>query len=450
MTGRIRGLVIAPLVGALMVGMIAFAGPAAATGGAIISNGTVMLGVHNEGHLNVCCGPASSGEGTSVVGLRYLPTGAEATAPGCLCEGWGAADATSGVTGYANQSSDGGARNLTNISFTATADTAVSVVRIGSTLEVTHDYHPSVDPNLYEATVTIRNISESLVSPRYRRVMDWDIEPTAFDEFVTIIPGSSTALLYDSNDGFQSANPLAPRRDLGFTGEFIDQGPDDHGAMFDFGFPDLAPGAERTFKIYYGAAATERAALTSIVKVRAETFSLGQPSTPDGPRLGTPNTFIFAFAGVGGQVFCAGVPAAPSSLPASAKALTDRLFCDTLAALQLDLPLPELPSIAGTSTAGTGLVGVRKAVTPNPANRKAVTKPKPKPKPVPRVSRPVAARSEAAAASAPTAAAAAPRANVAAVAPKPSVTAARPVIRVVPPRIEDLGMSAIFTWNPSL
>ena len=30
-------------------------------------------------------------------------------------------------------------------------------------------------------------------------------------------------------------------------------------------------------------------------------YSLGQPSTEDGPTLGTPNTFVFAFAGVGGD-----------------------------------------------------------------------------------------------------------------------------------------------------
>jgi hypothetical protein len=53
------------------------------TGGVFIDNGTIMMGVWNEGHLNVPGGPASLG-GTTDVGLRYLPTGAESTAPGCL------------------------------------------------------------------------------------------------------------------------------------------------------------------------------------------------------------------------------------------------------------------------------------------------------------------------------------------------------------------------------
>src|SRR5687767_16027585 len=74
---------------------------------AIISNGTVQLGVFDEGHLNAPGGTPSSGSGTTNVGVRYLPTGAEATAPGCLCEGWGAADAISGVTGHADVSVGG-------------------------------------------------------------------------------------------------------------------------------------------------------------------------------------------------------------------------------------------------------------------------------------------------------------------------------------------------------
>ena len=81
----------------------------------------------------------------------------------------------------------------------------------------------------------------------------------------------------------------------------MNQGPDDHGALFDFGFGALPGGDSLTFNIYYGAAADEAGALTAINAVGAEVFSLGQPSTVDGPTLGTPNTFVFTFAGVGGD-----------------------------------------------------------------------------------------------------------------------------------------------------
>ncbi|NEQ27730.1 MAG: hypothetical protein F6K28_53785 [Microcoleus sp. SIO2G3] len=40
---------------------------------------------------------------------------------------------------------------------------------------------------MYKAAVTIENIGTELVEDlRYRRSMDWDIEPTAFSEFVTV------------------------------------------------------------------------------------------------------------------------------------------------------------------------------------------------------------------------------------------------------------------------
>lgn len=305
-----RPTFIGALAGLLSVIGLTVAGPPASAhapfGDAIISNGTVQLGIHPQAHLNVP-GPASSG-GTPFVGLRFVPTNAEATAPGCLCEGWGVADATTGLTGHANE--DDGVVNITPVSFTVTATTAVSVVTVsgpgGQSLEVTHDYHPSpATPNLYEVTVSVRNTGTAPVGDlRYRRVMDWDVEPTAFSEFVTIQTGGALNLLDDNNDGFATANPLGPDTSGGvfpvLTGSFTDAGPDDHGARFDFGFGALAVGATRTFTIFYGAAATEAAALAAITAAAVEVYSFGQPNTPTGPTNGDPNTFIFAFGQVGG------------------------------------------------------------------------------------------------------------------------------------------------------
>ncbi|MCO5182890.1 MAG: hypothetical protein M9928_01985 [Anaerolineae bacterium] len=279
------------------------------TGGAFIDNGTVQLGIHDEGHLNVGGGPPSSGTGTTFVGLRYLPTGAEATAPGCLCEGWGAADAISGVTGYANEAIDG-VVNIGIVSAVFTPSTAFIVSNIGGVLEVTHDYHPSpATPFLYEVTVTIENTSAATVDPRYRRVMDWDIEPTAFNEFVTLDTGTAANIIYASDNGFETANPLGSQSALLFGGvppvvEY-DNGPADHGALWDFDFDDLAPGESVTFNTYYGAAGTETDALGALAAVSAEAFSLGQCysslNSTCSRFTGTPNTFIFAFSGVGGD-----------------------------------------------------------------------------------------------------------------------------------------------------
>jgi hypothetical protein len=183
---------------------------------------------------------------------------------------------------------------------------------VGSTFRVTHDYHPSISANLFQATVTIENISGQDTDVRYRRVMDWDVEPTAFNEFVSVVTIAGTRLarnvLFSSDNGFASPNPLAGPSRILFTGDAIDSGPADHGALFDFGFGTLKPGEKVTFNTYYGAAATEAEADKALGVVKAEVYSYGQPNCPsfrcpdvNGPRDGRPNTFIFAFTGVGGE-----------------------------------------------------------------------------------------------------------------------------------------------------
>ncbi len=290
--------------------------------GAVIGNGTVELGVNCQGHLNVPFSPDPLGIG--YMGLRYVPTGAASTEPGCECEGWGIANgaktapkvstcAAGGEQGYANRSVDG-VVNLILESFVASADSAVSVVRVndGSDLwRVTHDYHPmTTTPNLYEVTVTIENISGVAKPTLYRRVMDWDIYPTPFDEYVTLNPGvaSPTAKLFRmDNDGFNSGNPCS-FTSFGTTVEpgdpqVTDLGPSDHGSLFDFDFGTLSasgPGSRIRFKTYYGATGDEASAIFNVNLVAAEAFSFGQPNVSNGdPTHGTPNTFIFAFSGVG-------------------------------------------------------------------------------------------------------------------------------------------------------
>jgi hypothetical protein len=262
------------------------------TSGAIISNGTIELGVNPAGDLNTPGGVPSSGTGTTVVGLRYGPLNSDALSPGCLCEGWGVADGITGTVGSADEDF-GGAAGVTINSFATTPTTAVSDVSVGSTFNVNQDYHPSTSsPNLYEVAVAITNTSSATVDLLYRRVMDWDVEPTAFDEFVTIA-GASPALEYSSDDGFADPSPLAGPSSLDATGVFQDSGPDDHGALFDFAFGDLAPGKTRRFTMFYGAAGTEAAALEALSSVGAQVYSLGEPDTPTGPSNGDPNTFIF-------------------------------------------------------------------------------------------------------------------------------------------------------------
>jgi type IV pilus assembly protein PilY1 len=281
-----------------------------ANAGAIITNGTVTLGVNTTGELNVGGGTLSSQGTTTNVGLRYNATNAESTADGCLCEGWGVGLKSAGLAGYANRSVGSGGLSL--VSFTSTANTAVSVVQVGTSLLVTHNYHPSASGNLYQVDVSIKNISGAAFAAGdlvYRRVMDWDIEPTAFSEYVTIdgVPGAlglanGNNIRATSDNGFATSNPLVAggSRYCPPNANFTDCGPSDHGALFDFEFEALVAGATRNFVTYYGAAGNETDALNALSLVGAGLYSLGQSSTPGGHTTGAPNTFMFGFGGKGG------------------------------------------------------------------------------------------------------------------------------------------------------
>jgi hypothetical protein len=299
--------------------------------GAVINNGLIQLGVNPEGHLIY----------TDVgIGLTYIPTGGEALYPGEPAEGWGVGDTISGVSGKADEAQ--GVENMTVESFTVTPTSAVSVVvvggilgdlnkrqpltpRIRGTFLVTHDYHPSISPNLFEVTVTIQNISLDTVDVRYRRVMDWDVPPTEYDEFVTIGGLPATAVISSDDNGFSDADPLVEPDPPILPGtlnvNFMHAGPADQGARFDLDLgtlapggavkfikasapgkavliDDLLPGESVQFNLYYGAAGSENEAMAALVQIGAEVYSLGEPSNTF--PSGEPNTFIFALTGVGG------------------------------------------------------------------------------------------------------------------------------------------------------
>ena len=320
----------------LVVGMLGLAGANSAIAGAIIYNtgsagtASVALGVNTEGHLNTS-GAGNIVVNSGVTGLAYkFPDGAwrDATSPGCYCEGWGVS--ASGVSGYANISTDGGVTNLTVDSFVTDAAAgsgsfATSTVHLSSMpgLKVTQAYSAAdTSPSLFKDVVTITNTTGgTLTDVRYVRVMDWDIPYSEFSEMVTIKGTATTSLLEVShNNGFNTANPLADYGQIypscGITVDFTDCGSADHGAYFRFNFGTLADGESYTFTIFYGATGTEALANTAIAAEGIELYSYGQ-SDVDGlggdPVTGVPATYIFGFKGVGGVAQDPTVPE-PASL----------------------------------------------------------------------------------------------------------------------------------------
>ncbi len=176
----------------------------------------------------------------------------------------------------------------------------------GGVFEETHLFQPSATPDLMEVVVTIKNISGGAVAKTlYRRGMDWDIEPSPFSEYVTIGgTAAATAVIGAVNNGFCNVNPLVGCAPLlaGGVGDFVDLGPSDHGANFDFDFGPLADGASVTFSIFYGASPTQIAAFNALNLVGAEVYSLGKSLDNLSGTLAGRSVFIFGFKGVGGTV----------------------------------------------------------------------------------------------------------------------------------------------------
>jgi len=303
---------------------------------AVFTNGAgLALGIQETGAMGVNGTlPAQAGAPafTTLVGLSFVanyggatPTWRDATTPGCLCEGFGVS-VNGSIAGFdSNANGEGGLTVLDpggTVIGTNSFSTLVALSGLpGVTIE--HLFAPSASPFLYDATVTISNTTASTVTNvQYTRVMDWDVPPTEFSEFVTL-QGVGLGNLVDScNNGFQTGNPLADCDSSGGLASplledinFVDAGPADHGARFTFNFGSLAAGAAKTFHIYYGAAPTEAAALAALGAVGAEgIYSFGQSNTPGGPTLGTPATFIFGFGGVGAPPITGSAVPEPASM----------------------------------------------------------------------------------------------------------------------------------------
>jgi hypothetical protein len=250
----------------------------------------------------------STGNGTYSSGGIWQK-GNDATAVNFGCEGWGVADVGAAWSGYANLCDDPAPVHAEVESFTTTATTAVSTVLVRDSsnnplLRVTHDYHPSAaSDNIYEVTVTIQNVSAHSVDPRYRRVVNWVIEPNTDQEGLTISGKSSPYLLATSNDGYSSANPLSPTFCTGgpCVGPYLHGPPQyfftvgktDQGSLFDLALPSLAPSASLKFNLFYGAAGSKAAATSALTAVDADVWALATPS--EGVSTGIPNTFTLAF-----------------------------------------------------------------------------------------------------------------------------------------------------------
>jgi type IV pilus assembly protein PilY1 len=288
---------------AVGVAVVAGSAGSALAQGAVIENGRIRLGINEHGDLNF-----------GGVGILDIPSGFEATLPGCECEGWGAGISGGGFDGAfggANRA-QGGPRNISSVTFTSTASSATSTVVIGrggtDLLQVRHEYVPVPgNDRLYRVNVTLTNVSGATLGAgdrgiRYRRMMDWDII-TPGTEIVTNNATITGNIIGFSNDGFASINPFAARNGICGTAPdtpITDVGPCDHGGLFDFGFDALGAGESHSFTTFYGTAPSRSAMIAAFASVGIEAYSVAycRPDFREGcGRDGT--TFGFGFEGLG-------------------------------------------------------------------------------------------------------------------------------------------------------
>lgn len=194
--------------------------------------------------------------------------------------------------------------NAEIIEFTTTATTARSVVRIAGLdfpVFVTHEFAPSSRSELYEVTVTITSLAPLGEQPHitYRRVVDWDVEPTPTQEFVTI-KADHPNVEFASDYGLAAPDPATGRPVLQNQGSFTDAGPYDQGALFDLHVPlglagDPSNGLVGRFRLHYGAVPNQARALEALTALAIPVYSLAKPGTPGNPESGQPATFVFGY-----------------------------------------------------------------------------------------------------------------------------------------------------------
>ena len=318
----------------------AYAGPPLV----IIDNGTIALGIDYNGCLNYdtllspSSGTAPEGGKGALLGLFDIGTSLDGTRFGDPFEGWGFWDRNSHTSGsaYSVVAGGGASPNLNLVNWDVTGTGTVKgaagdrlLVRHElfpplaapeglekAPIRITHDIHPSAVARLYEIEVTVENFGKFAVAPRYRRVVDWDIEPTPTQEFITIEHGPSEAVAGSTIFAFESPNPVDPFGGGGgltashggalegvgcpkitLNAEVVDCGPGDLGTGFDFDLPEIPPGGMAKFWLYYGASPTELGAKAALGQVGASAYSLGQASHPlEAPESdGTPMTFMLGF-----------------------------------------------------------------------------------------------------------------------------------------------------------
>jgi hypothetical protein len=255
----------------------------------IVSSTNVELGVDQYGSL------IHDGVGLRRTGDR----GTEVLDAGCLCEGWGVGTATY----HGSVTTQAWPNGIDLESFRATDASTTVVTRTGP-YKVTHEFRAADSADLIQIDVTVTRdlfYEGDGFPPQpdggpvlYRRVFDFDVEPTPFSEYMTWAKadgGDDSRVVAVTNNGFDPGDPQGAISSLGMSGYADRVGPRDQGGLIQLDLGNIMPGQSVTFTLFYGVSVGRSAALNALDQVGADVYALGEPSTNEAAG----NTAIFGY-----------------------------------------------------------------------------------------------------------------------------------------------------------
>lgn len=211
---------------------------AAASANAVsISNGVISAGI-TDGTVY---------DGGISTGLVRLADGFDPIQPGTPRDSYGVA--AGALAGYVDPFFFG-TSNIVTGSVASGADTARVSSRLtdggGAVLKIVQEYSFLAD-NVLGIRHSVYNKSGSAQDVLFARNVDWDIDPTAFDETVTV--DALSGPVYEASwNGFNDPSPLG-FWDVAPAGGGSDRG--DNGAGFKIDLGTLAAGAGVGFDVFY-------------------------------------------------------------------------------------------------------------------------------------------------------------------------------------------------------
>ena len=269
-------------------------------GSALLTTGTVRLGLRREGTLGAgIVDPRSPyGNVSEFLGLRYVPTNAEGV---FYYDQWAVADAAAPAYTDRSRASATLERFASGDAGTATVTFLGQPSDAGKQLRVTHAYAASpVTPNLFAVRVTIENAGSTPIGElRYARSFLWLITPRGGAVAVTSQGTAASPYVIGASNDLR-VDPIGPLTSgVGrVTGDFVDApaapGFDNATNLF-LRFGALGVGERVEFTTFLGAAGNEADALAAVAAVGADVYQLAQADAGQ-PDAGAPNTFIYGFS----------------------------------------------------------------------------------------------------------------------------------------------------------